>query len=70
MKEFIKNWGQTHEEICSNLGYDEDDSDDLLMVDYFFHEKSQVWFPKCSSLYTPEEQKFANNLQNKHTKIW
>ena len=64
MEKFINEWGQSHEEICANLGYDENDADDLLMIDYFFHEESQQWFPKNSSLYGIEEQHFADKLKN------
>ena len=57
VEKFVEKWGQSHEEICTNLGYDLEDSDDLLMVDYFFDALSQVWIPKISSLYTKKEQK-------------
>ena len=62
ISEFIKNWGQTTEEICLCLGYDEETSDDLLMIDYFFNDNS--WFPKSSSFYTKKYQKIANSLIN------
>lgn len=65
MENFINEWGQSHEEICANLGYDEETSDDLLVDDYFFHEESQQWFPKHSSMYSAEEQAFADELKNK-----
>lgn len=61
---FIDKWGQTTEEICSNLGYDEETSDDLLMVDYFFHEDSNQWIPISSSLYSEEEEFTATFLKN------
>jgi hypothetical protein len=63
VEKFVEKWGQSHEEICTNLGYDLEDSDDLLMVDYFFDALSQVWIPKISSLYTKEEQKIADELR-------
>jgi hypothetical protein len=63
VEKFVEDWGQTHEEICSNLGYDSETSDDLLMEDYFFDDLSQVWIPKISSLYTEEEQKIADELR-------
>lgn len=61
---YIKKWGQTHEEICNNLDYDPDTSNDLLMVYYFWHELTNQWYPKCSSLYTDEEQRIADYLRN------
>ena len=63
MEDFINEWGQTHEEICGNLGYDENDSDDLLVDDYFYHEESQQWSPKNSSMYSAEEQALADELR-------
>ena len=64
IEKFVEDWGQTHEEICSNLGYNTETSDDLLMLDYFFDALSEVWIPKISSLYTKEEQKIADELRN------
>ena len=63
VEQFVKKWGQTTEEICTNLGYDLEDSDDLLMVDYFYDRLSNVWLPKISSLYTKQEQKIADQLR-------
>ena len=60
-KVFLENWGQSHEELCSNLGYDINDSDDLIMIDYFMYE--DYWIPISSSLYTKSEQNFANKLR-------
>ena len=60
--DFINEWGQTHEEICSNLGYDVETSDDLLVDDYFFHEKTNKWLPKDSSMYSDAEQLFADEF--------
>jgi hypothetical protein len=57
---FIKNWGQTHAEICTELGYDIEGSDELLMEDYFWVVTLMKWFPKCSSMYTDEEQEIAD----------
>lgn len=64
VQKFIDEWGQTDEEICLNLGYDFEESEDLLMVDYFYDFVSNVWLPKVSSLYTKQEQKIANDLKN------
>jgi len=59
-----EDWGQTHEEICSNLGYDEEDSDDLLMDDYFWDQEDEKWYNKHSSTMTEEEEKIADFLRN------
>ncbi len=64
VEKFVEDWGQTTEEICSNLGYDTEDSDDLLMIDYFWDALDEVWLPKQSSLYSKQEQKIADNLRN------
>ena len=64
VEEFIENWGQTTEEICANLDYDLEDSDDLIMLDYYYDVLADVWYPKKSSLYTKKEQKIADNLNN------
>ena len=64
VEKFIADWGQTAEEICTNLGYDLEDSDDLLMVDYFYDSLEEVWLPKISSLYTKKEQKIADELNS------
>ena len=64
VEKFIAEWGQTTEEICANLGYDLEDSDDLLMVDYFYDNLEEVWLPKTSSLYTKKEQKIADELRS------
>jgi hypothetical protein len=64
VEKFVKDWGQTTEEICSCLGYDIEDSDDLLMVDYFYDVLDNLWLPKISSLYSKREQKIADDLRN------
>jgi hypothetical protein len=63
IEEFCQEWGQSHEELCANLGYDEETADDLLMVDYFFYFNENCWLPISSSLYTAEEQELANELR-------
>lgn len=63
VESFIDKWGQTHEEICNNLGYDTEDADDLLMIDFFYDSLDNVWLPKNSSLYNKQEQKIANELR-------
>lgn len=61
--EFKENWGQSHEEICSCLGYDEEDSDDLLMIDYFWLEEDQLWFNKSASGFEGKDQEIADFLR-------
>jgi len=63
IKKFIKDWGQSHSEITAELGYPEEESDDLLMVDYFWNDETQKWFPKSSSLYTGKEQEIAEIIR-------
>lgn len=65
LEEWILDWGQTHVEICGNLGYEMEDSDELLMDDYFWVDMFQMWFPKNSSIYSEEDEKIANILRNK-----
>ena len=64
---FKKQWEQSHSEITANLGYprSHSDSDELLMVDYFWIEKDKRWYPKSSSLYTPREQLIADYIRYK-----
>lgn len=64
IQEYIKEWGQSHSEICSNLGYSKKGSDELLIVDYFWIESMKQWYPKCNSLYFEREQEIANYLIN------
>lgn len=64
VEKFIAKWGQSQEEICFCLGYEVNESDDLLMIDYFFDLLDNVWVPKTSSLYSKEEQKIANELRS------
>jgi hypothetical protein len=55
--EFDDNWGQTNDEICAELGYDDDGSDEMIMGDgYVWVEHFQKWFPKTSSMYSEREQ--------------
>jgi len=60
---YQKEWGQSHLEICSNLGYSKKGSDDLLIIDYFWIEKKKQWYPKCNSCYTEREQEIADYLR-------
>ena len=61
--EKIRNkWGQTHEELCANLGYDENESDDLIMLDYVWDESGQVWLTK--NVDDENEQEIIDNINN------
>lgn len=62
-EDFIDEWGQYTDEVCAELGYDEKDSDDLLMEDYFFYADNNKWIPKCSSMYSEREQAIADYLR-------
>jgi hypothetical protein len=66
IEDYVDEWGQTNDEICSELGYDEDDegSDEMLIGDgYFWLERYQKWFPKCSSLYSEREEKISEYIR-------
>jgi len=62
-EDFIDTWGQYTDEVCAELGYEEDSCDDLLEVDYFYYERSRKWIPKCSSMYSEREQAIADYLK-------
>jgi hypothetical protein len=64
IREYYKNWGQKHKEICANLDYDHKTSDDLLMEDYFWLQSQKEWYPKISSVYSDREQEIADHLRN------
>lgn len=61
---FKNEWGQDHVEICANLGYDTEGSDELLMEDYFWLPDADQWYPKSSSMYTERQQAIADFLRN------
>lgn len=62
IKLFKNAWGQSHSELCACLGYDEDDSDDLIMEDFFWYDNQ--WYPKCNSFYSDVEQDIADYLRH------
>jgi hypothetical protein len=64
IKKFKKDWGQTHSEVCSELGYDEDSSDDLLIDDFFWSETDELWLNKEASGFTERETEIADYLQH------
>lgn len=63
LAEFKENWGQSHEEICSCLEYDEEGSDDLLKDDYFWIDEDQIWCNKSASGFEGKDQEIADFLR-------
>jgi len=63
IEEFKKNWGQTHNEVCAELGYSRKGSDELLMEDYFWSHADEKWYNKEASMFTEREQAIANYLR-------
>jgi hypothetical protein len=63
IKDFKKEWGQTHQEICSALCLYEDGAEEFLNVENFWHEEDKMWYPKFSSLFSEREQKIADYLR-------
>lgn len=66
LRVFKQKWGQYHNEITANLGYplSHNESDELLMVDYFWFEEEKMWYPKSASMYSEREQAIADYLRN------
>lgn len=67
IEDFKNEWGQTHDEICSCLGYDKDDdgSSEMIMGDgYFWIEEDKKWYPKSSSMYNERQLTIADYLRN------
>jgi hypothetical protein len=62
--QFKKDWGQTHSGITAELGYprSHEQSDGLLMEDYFWIEKDKRWYNRCASMFTPKEQRISDYL--------
>lgn len=63
IEQFKKDWGQSHDEICTNLDVPEDGSDDYLMDDYFWIPNDEIWCNKHASLFDDNDQKIADYLQ-------
>jgi hypothetical protein len=64
IEDFIDEWGQTQDEICEELGYDDDGANEMIIGDgYVWLEKYQKWFPKCSSMYSAREQAIIDFLR-------
>ena len=67
IEDFVDEWGQTHDEICSELGYDDDGADEMILGDgYFWLERFQKWFPDCSSMYDELDQMIVEYLKSKY----
>lgn len=65
IKQFKKEWGQSNEEICSCLGYDEEDSEDMIMGDdYFWDDEDDLWLNKDASGFQDDDQEVADYLKN------
>ena len=64
LEQFFKDWGQTHSDICFELGYDEEGSDELLMDDYFWHEGKELWCNKSASGFGGKDELISNYLRN------
>lgn len=64
LRDFVNEFGQTHEEICAELNVpDSNDADDILMVDYFYQSTFRKWIPKLSSMYDARQETIANFLR-------
>jgi len=69
IEDFVNEWGQTDDEICTPLGYEEGDpgSIEMIMGDgYKWFECYQKWFPKSSSMYSEREQQIMDYLNLKY----
>ena len=67
LEDYIDEWGQTHDEICAELGYDDDGADEMILGDgYFWLERYQKWFPDCSSMYDELDQMIVEYLKSKY----
>ncbi|MFA5207389.1 MAG: hypothetical protein WC428_01915 [Candidatus Paceibacterota bacterium] len=66
IQKFKAEWKQTHTELCDAMGFSRkhNESDELLVGDYFWIEADKKWYPKTLSLYTKREQAIADCLRN------
>lgn len=68
IREFKKEWGQTHGEITSCLGFPKshNESDELILEtgNYFWVEKDKRWYNRCASGFTTRDQQIADYLRN------
>ena len=63
IEDFKKSWGQTEDEAKEAFGL-EDDISSFMLSDYFYDDKDNKWYNKCSSLFTDREQEIADYLRN------
>lgn len=63
IKKFKNDWGQTHKGVCSELDYGLDGADELLIVDFFWIDKDELWCNKEASSFTQREQSIADYLR-------
>jgi hypothetical protein len=66
VKEWKENWGQSHGEITSELGFPRSHAEaDELILDtgnYFWDEKDKKWYNRYASLFTDREHAIADYL--------
>ena len=67
IQEFKTAWGQTHKDLCEELGYNKKTSDDIIMLDFFWIAKDKKWYNKEASGFTPREQLIADYLRHKES---
>jgi hypothetical protein len=64
--EWKHNWGQSHCEITSELGFPRShaEADELIQDtgNYFWNEKDRKWYNRCASMFTEREQQIADHL--------
>jgi hypothetical protein len=62
---FLANWGQSHQEICCCLGYEEDGAGETLRENgYFWYEESKLWCNRSASMFEGKDQLIADYLSN------
>jgi len=68
IQEFKENWGQSHGEITSELGFplSHAKSDELIIAtgNYFWIEADKKWYNKHASMFTEREQAIADFLRS------
>jgi hypothetical protein len=68
VKEWKENWGQSHGEITSELGFPRSHAkaDELIIAtgNYFWIEADKKWYNKCASMFTEREQAIADYLRS------
>lgn len=67
VKNFCNLWGQSDEEVATNLGFDEKDpgfSELMIGHDYIWVEKYNVWVPENNSFYTDEDDEMIQYIKS------